>query len=71
MNPFHTNTLYAKQPPVDRIAWLLATATIPMNIHRQDDTPQYRHENTRLWNLEAYQRAVKIREVLNDLVKHT
>ena len=70
MNAFHTTTLHAKLTAVDRVAWLLATATTPMEIHGKDDTPLYRREHTRLWNLETHRRAVTIREVLDDLGRH-
>ena len=70
MNSFHTDTLYAKRAAVDRIAWLLATATTPMTIHGKDDTPMYRREHTQLWDIEVHRRAVKVREVLDDLGRH-
>ncbi len=69
MSAFHTATLYERQPPADRIAWILASATIPTPLHKKDDPPMYRREHTRLWNLECHRRAVKIRVVLDDLAK--
>ena len=66
-NDFHCAHLYDGMEPVDRIAWILASATIPPNIHREDEPPKYRRAHKRLWDLEIHQRAVRIRAAIDDM----
>ena len=68
---FHTAELYSALPAVDRIAWALAVATMHTLVNEEDHSAKYRECHRSLWNIEAHRRAVKLRDALVDLGKHT
>ncbi len=71
MTPFHTSTLYRKLLATDRVAWVLAAATVPTITRDSDTTLEYHREHKKLWNIETHRRAARIRQALDDMVKYT
>ena len=71
MRPFHTALLYADQPPVDRVAWILASVTVPPLIRGEFETHEYHREHKKLQQIEIHRRASRIRMALKDLLEHT
>ncbi len=70
MNNFHCAHLYSGMKPVDRVAWILAVATMPL-IHRVDESPKYRRWHQRLWDIEIHSRAERIRSALDDMTSRS
>ena len=67
MPDFHCAHLYSGMRPTDRVAWLLASSTMPL-VHRVDESPAYRRAHQRLWDMEILGRATNIRLALDDLL---